>query len=182
MDDLPASPLLRPRAATTSTYDRPRMVVAAFADFYREAYPPMVRVAYLIVGSQGRAEEIVQDAFVRVHARFDRLDNPAAYLRTAVVNGCRDGMRRERRLSLRLPGVHAEQERTSDDEPTRVDDRLDLAIALAAVPARARAVLVLRYYEGLSEAEIAETLGISTGTVKSLAHRGLARLREEVAR
>lgn len=136
---------------------------------YRARYLPMVRLAYLLTGSNERAEEIVQEAFIRVRHRSE-VENLGSYLRAAVVNRCRDHHRHvgvERRVAIRL----ARDEAVTD----QIDDLRD---ALAGLPPRQRAVIVLRYYEGLSEAEIAELLGCRPGTVKSLAHRGLAALRE----
>jgi DNA-directed RNA polymerase specialized sigma24 family protein len=127
----------------------------------------MVRLAFLLSGSQAEAEEIVQEAFVRVRNRIERADNPSAYLRAAVVNGCRNRYRRlmvERRHPAPAAGPVHDQ----------VDELRD---ALAALGPRQRSVIVLRYYAGLSEAEIAQALGCRPGTVKSLCHRGLAELR-----
>ena len=137
-------------------------------DLYRARYVPLVRLAFLLTGSNDRAEEIVQEAFIRVRTRTDVADL-GPYVRAVVVNRCRDHHRHvgvERRVALRL----ARDEAVFD----AVDELKD---ALAALPTRQRAVIVLRYYEGLSEAEIAELLGCRPGTVKSLAHRGLAALR-----
>jgi RNA polymerase sigma-70 factor (sigma-E family) len=137
---------------------------------YRTRYADMVRLAFLLTGSSAEAEEIVQDAFVRIRKRIDRVDNPSAYLRAAVVNGCRNRYRRtlvERRHAVPT-------DRASYD---RVDELRD---ALAALPARQRAVIVLRFYAGLTEAEIARSLGCRPGTVKSLCHRGLAELRRVI--
>ena len=131
----------------------------------------MVRLAFLIVGSEEVAEELVQDTFVRVRAPVEDVDQPVAYLRRAVVNACRNHHRHrdvERRGAVRLAGGEA-----------AVAPELDhLADALGRLPTRQRAVLVLRYYLGCSEAEIAGMLGCRPGTVKSLASRGLAALRQ----
>ena len=144
---------------------------SAFAGLYHEQFRPMVRLAYLLVGSTDDARDIVQDAFVGLHRRFDRVDEPVAYLRRSVVNGCRS---HHRRLARRRSAVIA-----------RGDDRVELGArelldALAALPHRQRAALVLRYDHDLSDAEIAALLGCRPGTVASLAHRGLARLREVI--
>ena len=135
---------------------------------YRARYVPLVRLAILLTGSNDRAEEIVQEAFIRIRNRGDVADL-GSYVRAVVVNRCRDHHRHagvERRVALRLARDEA------------VFDAIDeLKDALAGLPPRQRAVIVLRYYEGLSEAEIADLLGCRPGTVKSLAHRGLASLR-----
>jgi RNA polymerase sigma-70 factor (sigma-E family) len=143
-----------------------------FDALYRREYAPMLRLAYLLLGSNELAEEAVHDAFAKVFERWSRIDRPGAYLRTCVVNRCRDLQRRRR------------FERTSRDRPPTeqdlgADEVLD---ALAALPHRQRAALVLRYYEDLSEAEIADALGVRPGTVKSLVSRGLDRLREVIER
>jgi RNA polymerase sigma-70 factor (sigma-E family) len=141
------------------------------AALHRERYAAMVRLATLLVDSQEIAEEVVQDCFVRLHPRFDRIDDPVAYLRRSVVNACRSAGRRRT-----LERSHLRADRPAFAE-LGVDEILD---ALAGLPARQRAALVLRYYEDRSEAEIAEALGCRPGTVKSLISRGLARLREVV--
>ncbi|MGH9065083.1 MAG: RNA polymerase sigma factor [Acidimicrobiales bacterium] len=144
----------------------------ALVELYRAQYRPMVRLAYLLTGSSALAEEVVQDAFIRVRRRLADVDRPVGYLRTAVVNGCRNEHRRAD-VARRL-GPAAACSRSVEDE---VDD---LGDALARLPERQRAVLVLRYYLGQSEADIAASLRCRPGTVKSLAHRGLAALREVI--
>ena len=137
---------------------------------YRAHYRAMVRLAFLLTGSSGQAEEIVQDAFIRMRAHHD-VAEPASYLRSVVVNASRDVLRR-RALQDRV------KPRLLLGDGTTVDAVDELADALGRLPHRQRAVLVLRYYQGLSESEIAVALGCRPGTVKSLAHRGLAALRE----
>jgi RNA polymerase sigma-70 factor (sigma-E family) len=159
---VPATPTTGPVTAVVWPQD--------LVSLYRARYGDMVRLAFLMTGSSAEAEEIVQDAFVRVRTRIDRVDNPSAYLRTAVVNGCRN---RYRRILVERRHASPAQPATND----RVDEMSD---ALAALPTRQRAVIVLRYYAGMSEAEIADTLGCRPGTVKSLSHRGLAELRRVI--
>jgi RNA polymerase sigma factor (sigma-70 family) len=166
-----------------STDDRPtraRVVVVptgreeraatGFDELYRAEYPGMVRLAYLLVRDRELAVEVTHDAFARVLERWDKLDRPGAYLRTAVVNASRDALRRRifRRSRTHVAGL---VEVTS---PARDDY---LADALAQLAPKRRAAIVLRYYLDLSEVEIADTLGVRPGTVKSLLHRGLADLR-----
>jgi RNA polymerase sigma-70 factor (sigma-E family) len=144
---------------------------------YREHYRSLVRLASLLVDDVPTCEELVQDAFVRVWRGGPRLvatDRLPAYLRSAVLNGARSHLRR-RLVAQRHPPTPphpaadpADGARTGDDE--RVLD------ALRSLPDRQREVLALRYYLDLSEAEIARTLGISTGSVKTHAHRGLEAL------
>ena len=145
----------------------------SLADLYRERYASMVRLAYLMVGSTPVAEELVQDAFARMHRHWDRTDHPRAYLRTAVLNACRSHLRRGalERSYLKRTAHEPEPAAAGGDE---------LFDALAKLPSRQRAALVLRFYEDLSEADIAVALGCRPGTVKSLLHRGLAELRKVV--
>lgn len=147
------------------------LMPASFDDLYVAEYGAMVRLAFLLVGP-GTAEEVVQDGFARVYERWDSLDRPGAYLRTCVVNGCRQALRR-RRLQWRHPYPAAAAAELG------ADDLLDALEHLS--PAR-RAAIVLRYYGDLSEAEIAATLGVRPGTVKSMVHRGLRQLREVIER
>jgi RNA polymerase sigma-70 factor (sigma-E family) len=145
----------------------------SLADLYRERYVAMVRMAYLMVGSTPVAEELVQDAFARMHRHWDRAEHPRAYLRTAVLNACRSHLRRGALERAYLKKAAQEPEPTT----AGADELFD---ALAKLPSRQRAALVLRFYEDLSEADIAVALGCRPGTVKSLLHRGLAELRKAV--
>lgn len=143
----------------------------SFDELFRQQYEPMVRVAFLLVGSRAEAEDVVQDAFARVELRWSRLGVAGAYLRRCVVNRAHDMLRRrqlEQRFLRSARDVHAE---LGADE---------LSDALAALPLKRRTAVVLRYYAGLSEREIAETMRVRPGTVKSLLHRALAQLRQEI--
>jgi len=150
----------------------------SLAGLHREHYRSLVRLASLLIDDVGTCEEIVQDAFVNVWRRRDRLDDPTripAYLRSAVLNGARSTLRRRvvRRRHLEAapdPTPSAETAALADHDAARV------LAGLRLLPERQREVLTLRYYLDLSEAEIAQTLGISPGSVKTHAHRGLARL------
>jgi len=142
---------------------------AAFAEFFSEAKAPMHRLAYLLTGSNMQAEEAVQESFVQVFERWARIDDPGAYLRRAVVNRC-TSWHRHRAVVLRTRTRVATNE-SYLDQPDELTD------ALAQLPARRRAMLVLRYYERLELEEIADTLGVSVGTVKSTVHRALAQLK-----
>lgn len=144
---------------------------------FRAYHGELTRLAALILGDWGAGEDVVQDLFVRLHQRGFVEDGDALpYLRAAVVNGCRSVMRR--RVLIRR---HAERESpcpplSAEEAALLSEDRRQVLRALAALPPRRREVLVLRFYLGLSETEIAATLGISPGTVKSTAARGLATL------
>jgi RNA polymerase sigma-70 factor (sigma-E family) len=154
-------------------------VEAALTGLYDAHYGVLVRVAVLLVRDQETAEDIVQDAFVDMCRRWPRLrdrERAAGYLRTSVVNRSRSVLRHRSVVSRTRaphPGVAA-----GADEAVLVRDRRSGVLdALAALPRRQREVLVLRHYLELSEAEIAETLGISRGAVKSHASRGATALR-----
>ncbi|HEY3670790.1 MAG TPA: sigma-70 family RNA polymerase sigma factor [Acidimicrobiia bacterium] len=145
---------------------------STFEGFYEAQLDWARRLTFVLTGDDLFVDDLVQDAFVRLRPRFDQLDNPRAYLRVTLVNGVRRHRRRERRREQ----AHASLAHPSPEEDGALDDLVD---RIDRLPYRQRAVLVLRYFENLSEAEIAESLGCRPGTVKSLASRALARLREE---
>ena len=153
---------------------------------FREHHAELVRLAVLMTGDRASAEDVVQDVFARLCAR-DRLPDPAgalAYVRAAVLNGCRSALRR-RAVARRFGGardataVDATQ-RSAESEALLAEDRREVLAALSGLSRRRREVLVLRYWLGLPEAEIAAVLGISPGTVKSTAARGIAALAREL--
>jgi len=132
----------------------------------------LVRVAYLLTGSSAVAEDLVQDAFVRLHGHWDGIREPSAYLRVTVVNACRAHHRRNRREQSHFPELVTDL--VAPETPLVLD-------ALASLPYRQRAALVLRFYEDRPDDEIAEALGCRPATVRSLVHRGLATLRKVIA-
>ncbi|MCA1823624.1 MAG: SigE family RNA polymerase sigma factor [Frankia sp.] len=157
----------RPRAAA---------VDSALSALYAAHYRSLVRLAALLLDDTGTSEEVVQDAYIRMHLAWRRIrdeDKALAYLRTTVVNLARSRMRR--RLVARK---HAP--RPMPDAPSaeygaeQQAERAAVVAALRRLPARQREALVLRYYGDLSESEIATAMGVSNGAVKSYAHRGLA--------
>lgn len=151
---------------------------ASFEELYAAHAPEARRVAYLLVGNQTQAEDIAQEAFIRVLGRFADLRKPEAfrtYLMQTVVSLAKNHFRR-RSLERRHPDASSA---AVADTPDRDDDLFD---ALKRLPERQRAALVLRYCEDLSEHQTAEILNTSTKAVKSLVGRGLAALREEVVR
>ncbi|MFE5331967.1 RNA polymerase sigma factor, partial [Embleya sp. NPDC056575] len=139
----------------------------------------LVRLATLLVDDQETAEDVVQEAFTaafrRYGARLGELDDPPAYLRRCVVNGARSVLRRRRTARAWVPPVLPPAASPEDDALRAERDRR-LRQALGQLTRRQREVLVLRYWENLSESEIAGTLGIPSGTVKSTASRGLTAL------
>ena len=145
---------------------------------FRAEYRSLVRLAALLVGDRATSEEIVQDAFVKLQLGFDRVRDPAkapAWLRSAVLNGARSQLRkrgvRRRHLEVVPPPL-------PDAEASAVagDDHRRVIAALRTLPTRQREALVLRFYADLSEAETAAAMGVSTGSVKTHVHRGLAAL------
>jgi len=157
------------------------------AALFREHHGELVRLAVLMVGDLPTAEDVVQDVYASVHSRWDRIaarDAVLPYVRAAVLNGCRSVLRRRgiaRRVGVVQRASMSRQERASaESEVILSEDRRQVLAALARLPRRRREVLVLRYYLGLSEAEIAAVLGISPGTVKSTAARGLVALARDL--
>jgi RNA polymerase sigma-70 factor (sigma-E family) len=147
----------------------------ALLDLYDAEHAAMVRLAHLLTGSLAVAEDVVHDAFLRVYDGLDGVREPGAYLRRTVINLCHSQHRRagvERRWRDRQPPPEVVL-------PPEVDDTWR---AVRALPARQRAVLVLRFYLDLKVDDVADTLGVPVGTVKSDIHRGLAALALEVER
>jgi RNA polymerase sigma-70 factor (sigma-E family) len=149
-----------------------------FREFMQGRWPAMVRLAYALTGDQADAEDLAQTAFARAYAswpRVTRAGSPEAYVRKIVINENRNRFRKQRvpeYLTDRPP------ERTGADRTGEQDDRSALLAALRRLGPRQRAVVVLRYWLDMTEAETAATLGCSIGTVKSQASRALLRLRE----
>jgi RNA polymerase sigma-70 factor (sigma-E family) len=138
---------------------------------YQRLYPQLVRLAFLLVDTTEHAEEAVQDAFAKAYSKWGRVENPDSYMRMAVVNTCRRVQRR-RSLARRTPTP------PGDDAVLGADDVADVVCRL---PLNLRQVVVLRYYLQLSDPEIADTLGMPIGTVKSTLHRARAQMREELS-
>jgi RNA polymerase sigma-70 factor (sigma-E family) len=141
-----------------------------FTEFVTSAYPALVRSAYLLVGDRGQAEDLVQSALYKTYVKWDRVQLPEAYTRTTLLRLA--GKAGRRRWRGEIP--HAE---TPADFYEDSSDSLDVRTALAQLPWSQRSVLVLRYFDDLTEAQTAEALGCSLGTVKSRASRGLTALR-----
>lgn len=156
----------------------PREVDEDFARYVRARQHVLLRAAYLVCGDAHLAEDLLQQAFAKVALRWDRLrsENPDAYVRRILYRDAVSSWRRTRRESL----VDVLPEPGRPDESERVVDRLDVERALASLTPKQRAVVVLRYFEDRTEADTAEVLGVSVGTVKSQAHAALARLRDQI--
>jgi RNA polymerase sigma-70 factor (sigma-E family) len=153
---------------------------AAVEELYAAHYRRLVRLSVLLVHDVETAEEVVQDSFVAMHGRWRRLRQPdlgLAYLRQTVVNRSRSVLRRRGvQASYTPPHVAA----ADGDHAVASELRAEVLDALRGLPERQREVLALRYYLDLSEADIAATLGISRGAVKSHASRGVAALRSQM--
>ena len=148
-------------------------------DVYRSSYTQMVRLAGLLVGNFQAGEEIAQDAFARLVERWNHVDNPPAYLRTTVVNLCRSRLRRAVVLRRNPPPPPATAPGPEESIATRVAEA-PLRAALGRLPRRQREVVVLRYFEELSDAEVAGALGISPSAVKTHLHRALSTLSNDL--
>lgn len=149
-------------------------------DLYRSHRMGMVRLAILLVDDIASAEDVVQEAFAGLYKNWSSLrDRRAAigYLRMAVVNGSRSMLRRRRTARAYVP-PDAGTARSAESLAMMSAEHQAVVVALSELPERQREVLVLRYYGGLSEAEIAEATGLAKGTVKSTASRAIAKLTE----
>ncbi|HEY7225582.1 MAG TPA: SigE family RNA polymerase sigma factor [Micromonosporaceae bacterium] len=147
----------------------------AFAEFVAASYPGLVRTAYLLTGDRGHAEDLVQQCLLATYRSWSRVDEPGAYVRASMARLATRW--RSRRWLGEVPTDPVPDART-DDPVAGVPEALAVRRALGALPAAQRAVLVLRYFDDRSEAEIAEMLHCSVGTVKSRASRALQSLRE----
>jgi RNA polymerase sigma-70 factor (sigma-E family) len=153
---------------------------AAVTALYQAHAVGLIRLAVVMIGDRHAAEDVVQDAFAGLYRRWNHLDGDRAlgYVRASVLNGCRSRLRaraRDERLAAAsqatLPAASAEQAVLIGEEHAAV------LAALRRLPGRQREALVLRYYLDLSEPEIAASMGIGKGTVKSTTSRALAALR-----
>lgn len=155
---------------------------AAVEELYAAHYRRLVRLSVMLVRDVETAEEVVQDSFVAMHGRWRSLRDPdkgLAYLRQTVVNRSRSVIRR-RVVAARHPPQVMPDQRGADVDTVDAERRTQVLDALRALPGRQREVIALRYYLDLSETEIAETLGISNGAVKSHASRAAAALRDSL--
>ncbi|MEU4419047.1 SigE family RNA polymerase sigma factor [Actinoplanes sp. NPDC024001] len=150
-----------------------------FEEFAGARLPSLLRCAVLLCGDPEEAQDMVQEALTRTLVKWDKikkLDEPYAYVRRIVTN---EFLSRRRRRRVRTVPLTAEQDWAAPAIPPP-DDGGELWRMLAELPRQQRAVLVLRYYEGLSDQEIADTLGCRAGTVRGYASRALAALRIEI--
>jgi RNA polymerase sigma-70 factor (sigma-E family) len=170
--------MLSTRVDQLAATDRSRI-----GDLYLRHADAAVRLAYLLTGDLGVAEDIVQDAFIRLAGRLVHLRDPGAfdaYLRTTVVNFSRSYFRRKRLERSYLQRARSAVVPEAGSPARSMEDREELWQALSRLSQRQRAAIVLRFYEDLSEAQVAEILKCRPGTVKSLVSRGLEALRNEM--
>jgi RNA polymerase sigma-70 factor (sigma-E family) len=148
-------------------------------ELYRAHANDARRLAYLLTGDPGLAEDLAQDAFVKVFGRFHDLRNRDAfwwYLRRTIVNLSKSHFRRRRVERAWLERQRPDEEHLGPD----VAERERLRVALLSLRPEQRSAIVLRYFEDLSEADTALALGVAVGTVKSMVSRGMERLRKEL--
>jgi DNA-directed RNA polymerase specialized sigma24 family protein len=145
---------------------------ASFEAFYLASYDGLVRLAYVLTSSREIAEDLVQDSFVRLHRHYEDVEAPDRYIRRSVVNASRSHFRRAGRERDKRPLLYVVP--GGGEAPGASGELNDVLLTL---PYRQRAAVVLRYYSDLSENEIAEILACRPGTVGSLIHRGLERMR-----
>ncbi|MFJ3906586.1 SigE family RNA polymerase sigma factor [Streptomyces sp. NPDC090025] len=150
-----------------------------FGEFAVAAWPRLVRTAQLLTGDFHEAEDLVQTTLAKVYGRWRRVPREELdlYVRRALINNNLSRLRRRRVVHLLTPVLPESLRHATAGHAEAVERRTALFAALAELPARQRAVMVLRYWEDLSEPDIAAVLGCSLGTVKTHARRGLAALR-----
>jgi RNA polymerase sigma-70 factor (sigma-E family) len=171
----PSSPPVRLHHVTVVT-DEPvpeGLDQEAFRSVYAAHYPALVRLAYLTTGGLAAAEDVVQEAFIEWYRRGEEVREPLPFLRRAVVSRCTSWVRR-RRLERRHAAV------TPEPVPRPDGDTELVRAALRKLTARQRAAVFMRFYLDLPEAQIADALGCRPGTVKSLLHRALTAIKEDL--
>lgn len=148
---------------------------SAFDDFVATAGPGLMRMAVALTADRGAAEDLLQDVLERMYVAWPRVDDPLAYARRSLTNGSANRWRlRARRQEQPMAEV---PDRVVSDVADQHGERDRLRRAIAALPPRQRAVVVLRFLADLSEADAARTLGCTAGTVKSQTSRALTSLR-----
>jgi RNA polymerase sigma-70 factor (sigma-E family) len=154
-----------------------------FEEFAATRLPSVLRFAGVLTGDRAVAEDVVQEVLIRANARWQqigRMDRPELYVRKMVLNEYLSWRRRSWRLLPKGDAADMDDRRTPDHAAEHAE-RDALLAELGKLPRRQRAVLVLRYYEGFSDSEIADLLGCTPGTVRGYASRALAALRVELS-
>lgn len=169
-----------PLPVVTRDADSPALDAdTALTQLYTLHYQGLVRMAAMLLDDRSTSEEVVQDAYVKMHAAWRRIKEPeaaTAYLRTTVINLARSRMRRRQVAQKHAPKPLPDAP-SAEVGALEVLERDRVVAALHLLPSRQREALVLRYYADLSESQIADAMGISAGAVKSHASRGMAALR-----
>jgi RNA polymerase sigma-70 factor (sigma-E family) len=163
--------------------ERPDASPGTLEELYLRHAPEAVRLAYLLTRDAALAEDVVHDAFVRVVGRFAHVRDPGSfhvYFRRTVVNLCTSHHRHDRVARAHLERERAMLARTEPATAPDVETRDELRTALAALPDRQRAAVVLRFYVDLSEEQTAAALGCSVPAARSLVHRAMKELRERI--
>jgi RNA polymerase sigma-70 factor (sigma-E family) len=152
----------------------------AFRDYVRARRPALLRTAYLLTGNLADAEDLVQSALAKTYLAWHRIEDRGAvdsYVRRAMVNTQISWWRRRRLEEFPTDEI---PDQATDEYPVSTDVQESLRRAIDRLPHRMRAAVMLRYYEDMTEAEVAEVLGVSVGTVKSTVSRAVAKLRIDV--
>ncbi|MER6434264.1 SigE family RNA polymerase sigma factor [Streptomyces sp900105245] len=150
-----------------------------FDEFVAVYWPRLVRVAHMLTGDFHEAEDLVQVTLVKVYAQWRRLSHVdiQVYVRQALINNNRSRLRKKRVAQLLSPFIPEALHRSHHGDAEALEHRAVLVQAMSALPARQRAVVILRYWDDMSEQDVAEILNCSVGSVKTHAHRGLRALR-----
>ncbi|MDQ1731622.1 MAG: hypothetical protein QOK10_1781 [Pseudonocardiales bacterium] len=163
--------------------DQPDHVSAEISRLYLSERMRLLRMAALLVGDRSTAEDVVHDAFAALQRRLPTLDDPAAaaaYLSVSVANGARSVLRRRRVAFRHLRVGEPEATAGADTAALLADEHRAVVTAVRKLPKRQQEVVILRYWADLSEAQIAQAMGIAPGTVKSTAARGLANVQKHL--
>ena len=172
-ETVPELALVRPAPLTRSRVRRPEAREAVL-ELYGEHYSSLVRLAHLMAHDPSQAEDIVHESFLKLYGAWKRIDDPdkaLAYLRATVANNARGRARRHLVALRHRPAAPADAAAAEEGALVRESQRA-VVDALRELPARQRECLVLRHYADLSESEIASTLGISVGSVRTHVKRG----------
>lgn len=180
--DTPASTIRRLRAVESGLDDVEQDPDDQMRDFYDRCHADMVRFAAFLTGRVDAAEDVAQEAFIRVFAAWDRIDDPGraeAYLKTTVVNLVRGDHRREQ-TAERNNEPHLVIVSSAEDDAIDELTRQRVLDAVATLPLRQRACVVMRHWMRMTESEIAETLELSVGSVRTHAKRGTKALQQRL--
>jgi RNA polymerase sigma-70 factor (sigma-E family) len=171
------------RGATSGPAVAVPAAAPAISELYQQRRLPLVRMAVLMVDDPQTAEDIVQDVFTRFYRRYrsdlSGVTDPHAYLVSGVMNAARSVLRRRQIARAYLP-PRRDPAPAAEEQALLGTENLEVIRALGRLTARQRQVIVLRYWSDMSEREIAATLRVSAGTVKSTAHRALRLLRAQL--